>query len=347
MTRPSARARLAALVAAALVTLTACGPTGSDSEAVDPTSRPVYPEVTNYPDIPVIADIPYGTADGEPLLLDACFPGDADIDDPGSPPRPAIVVIHGGSWKHGDKANLNWRSTCQWFASEGFVAVSVNYRLVPTATFPAQLDDVQNAVRWLRDPAQVERYNLDPDRIGAFGGSAGGNLAALLGTVGSGSWTEDARVAAVAELSGPVDLREAIPTTDSYNEDFGEVVLEYLGCASYEGCPGAAKASPVFLADETDPPFFVGHSSEEFIPISQSTEFVKALRGQGIDTTFVTVEGTLHSIAMLDDDMRARVIEFFRAALGPDPFEATPDPLGGTPEPATPEPLPTATDPAG
>lgn len=324
MTRLIARAASAALAAAALLALAACGPTGTESTAVEPTAPAPYPESTSYPDIPIAADIPYGTADGEPLLLDACLPS-GPVE--GIAPRAAIVVIHGGSWQHGDKANLNWRSVCQWFASEGFVAVSVNYRLVPAATFPAQLDDVQAAVRWLRDPAQVERYNLDPDHIGAFGGSAGGNLSALLGTVGSGAWTDDARVAAVADLSGPVDLRTPIRTTDSYNQDFAQVVLDYLGCATYADCPGAAKASPVFLADETDPPFFVAHSTEEFIPIAQSDELVAALRDHGVDTTYVTVEGSLHSIAMLDDDLRARVIEFFREKLGPDPFAATPSPL--------------------
>ena len=329
MTRPTARAGLAALALAALLALAACGPTGSDSDRVDPTAQPVYPQVTSYPEIPVIQDIPYGTADGAPLLLDACFPADADIDDPGSPPRASIVVIHGGSWQHGDKANLNWRSVCQWLASEGFVAVSVNYRLVPTATFPAQLDDVQDAVRWLRDPAQVLRYNLDPDRIGAFGGSAGGNLSALLGTVGSGPWTDDARVAAVADLSGPVDLRKPIRTTDSYNQDFAQVVLDYLGCTTYADCPGVAKASPVFLADETDPPFFVAHSTDEFIPIKQSDELVAALRDHGVDTTYVTVAGSPHSIAMLDDDLRTRIITFFRDKLGQNAIELAPSPQPG------------------
>jgi len=323
MTRLVARAGIAALAAAALLSLAACGPTGSDSSRVEPTAPAVYPESTSYPDIPVAADIPYGTADDEPLLLDACLPA-GPVE--GIAPRAALVVIHGGSWQYGDKSNINWRSVCQWFASEGFVAVSVNYRLAPTATFPAQLDDVQAAVRWLRDPAQVERYNIDPDRIGAFGGSAGGNLAALLGTVGSGPWTDDARVAAVAELSGPVDLRSPIATMDSYNQDFAQVVLEYLGCTSYADCPGAAKASPVFLADETDPPFFVGHSTEEFIPIAQAAEFVEALRTQGIDTTYVTVKGTLHSIAMLDDDVRQRVIAFFRDKLGQVTLEFAPTP---------------------
>jgi len=325
MTRLITRAAFAALAAAALpTTLAACDPVGSESDRVDPTAQPVDPQVTSYPEIPVIADIPYGT-DAE-QKLDACFPGDADINDPSSAPRAAIVVIHGGSWQGGDKSSLNWRSVCQWFASEGFVAVSVNYRLVPAASFPAQLDDVQDAVRWLRDPAQVVRYNLDPDRIGAFGGSAGGNLAALLGTVGSGPWTDGARVAAVAELSGPVDLRKAIPTTEGYTKDFGQVVLDYLGCTSYSSCPGAAKASPAFLVDSTDPPFFVGHSTDEFIPISQAEKFVTALRDEGIDTTYVTIEGTLHSIAMLDDDVRSRVIAFFRSTLAQNAVELAPAP---------------------
>lgn len=316
MTRLTLTRTLGAVVAgAALLALGACGPTGDDSEEVTPTAQPVYPEVQTYPDIPVIEDIPYGTTDGQPLLLDACFPGDADIDDPAADPRPVIVSIHGGSWQRGDKANLNWRSVCQWFASEGFVAVSVNYRLAPAYTFPAQLDDVQDAVDWLRDPAQVVRYNIDPDRIGAFGGSAGGNLAALLGTTGSGSWTDGARVAAVAELSGPADIREPIVATDSYNMDFPTVQLEYLGCATFADCPTARRASPTALVDETDPPFFVGHSTDEFIPLSQSEELVETLRGAGIDTTFVTVEGTLHSIAMLDDDVRQRVIAFFKDKL--------------------------------
>jgi acetyl esterase len=311
-----ARALPVVVACVILLALGACGPTGDDSERIEPEALPVYPQFITYPDIPVIEDIPYGTANGEPLLLDACFPADAAIDDPGSPPRPVIVSIHGGSWQHGDKSNLNWRSVCQWFASEGFVAVSVNYRLAPAHTFPAQLDDVEQAVRWLRDPAQVRRYNIDPANIGAFGGSAGGNLAALLGTSGSGSWGQGARVGAVVDMSGPVDLRERIPTTDSYNQDFGTVVLQYVGCTDFVDCPAAAAASPVTLVDESDPPFFVAHSVDEFIPLSQAEGLVETLRADGVDTTFVTVEGSLHSIAMLDDGMRQRVIAFFRERLG-------------------------------
>lgn len=315
--RPRGILALAAGLGVLAVALVSCIASGSDSELVSPDTHPVYPQLSTYPDIPVIENVPFGSVDGEPLLLDACFPADAAIDDPDSEPRPVIVSIHGGSWMRGDKSNINWRSVCQWFASEGFVAVSVNYRLAPTHTFPAQLDDVQQAVRWLRDPAQVERYNIDPARIGAFGGSAGGNLAALLGTADAGGWTAGARVAAVADLSGPADLRTAISTTGGIDPDFGAVQLAFLGCASFDDCPSAIQASPYSQVDPTDPPFFIAHSIDEFIPVGQSEQLVETLRSAGIDTTFVTVEGTMHSIAMLDDDMKARIIEFFADKLAP------------------------------
>lgn len=327
MTRRTPTRVAGALVAgAALLAMAACAPTGDDSERVEPTAQPVYPQVQTYPDIPVLENLAYGTEPGQ--LLDACFPRDAGIDDPEGEPRAAILVIHGGSWQRGDKANLNWRAVCQWFASEGFVAASMNYRLAPAFPFPAQINDVRAAVEWLRDEQQVRRFDLDPDRIGVFGGSAGGNLAALIGTSGTGDWTTGSRVAAVAELSGPADLRERIPTTDSYNQDFGTVVLQYLGCADFASCTASGRASPVTLVDASDPPFFVGHSVDEFIPLSQSDALVEALRAAGVETTYVTVEGALHSIAMLDDDMRQRVIAFFRDALGQNAVELRPDAAG-------------------
>jgi acetyl esterase/lipase len=179
-------------------------------------------------------------------------------------------------------------------------------------------------VEWLRDPDQVRRFGIDPARIGVFGGSAGGNLAALMGTSGTGDLTTGSRVAAVAELSGPADLRERIPVTDSYNRDFGTVVLEYLGCPAFAGCDAAERASPVTLVDDTDPPFFVAHSVDEFIPLAQADGFVAALRDAGVDVSYVTVEGSLHSIAMLDDDMRQRVVAFFRDKLGQNAVELKP-----------------------
>src|SRR5262249_24172530 len=102
-------------------------------------------------------------------------------------PRPAIVVIHGGDWVQGDKSSFASRKygvpgNIEDFARLGFVAATINYRLPAEAPFPAALEDCKAAVRWLR--AHAREYNLDPMHIGAYGNSAGGHLALLLGMVG-------------------------------------------------------------------------------------------------------------------------------------------------------------------
>ena len=330
--QPRLRRALALLVGCGiLVGVAACAPTGSDSEFVEQDQPQIYPGLSTDPDIPVIENIAYSTRDGQSQYLDACFPEDAAIDEPAADPRAAIVVVHGGSWRRGDKANLNWRAVCQWLAGAGYVAVSINYRLAPEWSFPSQVDDVQDAVRWLRDPAIVDRYNIDPERIGAFGGSAGGHLVSLLGTIASGPRTDGARVAAVVDLSGPADLTGPITTTGGNDVDFAAVQLEFLGCTTWDDCPAAEKASPALYIDDSDPPFFIGHSIDEFIPLAQSEDFVEALRDGGVDVTFITVEGTAHSIAMLDEDMQARILEFYRVALAPPLMDDTDGSAEGDP----------------
>ncbi|MCU1549747.1 MAG: Acetyl esterase/lipase [Glaciihabitans sp.] len=311
-----ARSRLPvrlALVALAALSVTAlvagCAPTGSQSTRVTPKSQTLYHALQTYPNIPVMQNLQYGTADGTSLRLDLCLPKA----DPGATiaPRPAIIALHGGSWAHGDKSTIDWRSICQWLASEGYVAASVGYRLAPAHIYPAAIDDVRTAVEWMRAPKQVARFSIDPTLIGAFGGSAGANLAALLGTEGTGKLDSGYRVAAVAELSGPMNITASGPEL----ADFLPAERSYLGCQSLAACPNARGASPLFHIDSSDPPFFVGHSTAERIPLAQAEAFVTKLRAAGIDTTFVTVKGQLHSIAMLDKGMRERVAAFFHDKL--------------------------------
>lgn len=263
-------------------------------------------------------DLEYGVReDGTLLTLDVCRPAVADSALEGA--LPAVVSIHGGSWSRGDKANDDWRKVCLWLASEGFVAASVNYRLVPDAIFPAQLDDVGLAVEWLREPAQAERFGLDPRRIGAFGGSAGGSLAALLGTAGSGPLDEGSRVAAVAELSGPVGLGAGELDADGASEWMRSIVADYLGCVpapEADACPQAADASARTHLDPSDPPVFIGHAEAEAIPLGQSTRFAAGLGASGVPVELVVVPGDAHSIGILDEPMRARVAAFLHAQLG-------------------------------
>ncbi|MGW4929555.1 alpha/beta hydrolase fold domain-containing protein [Agromyces sp. NPDC004153] len=264
----------------------------------------------------VEADLEYGTReDGTLLTLDVCLPAADALEQQ----RPAVVSIHGGSWARGDKANADWRNVCLWLASEGFVAASVNFRLVPDARFPAAIDDVALAVEWLRSPEQVERFGIDPARIGAFGGSAGGNLAALLGTTGEGPLDEGSRVAAVAELSGPVGLSAAELAADGASPWLEGIVGEYLGCdpgAGLDACPQSADASPTSRVDPSDPPFFIGHAEQEVVPLGQSQRFIATLGAAGVPAQLVVVPGDAHSIGILDDALRPRVAAFLHAHLG-------------------------------
>lgn len=289
------------------VLLAGCAPTGADAVAIDPQIDPLGGDLSTYPDIPVEVDISYGAVDGVPLLLDACLPPDRD---PDADPVPGIIVIHGGSWREGRKDSVGWRSVCQWIAASGYPAFSIDYRLAPAHPFPAAFEDVQAAVAWLREEA--ERFGVDPERIGVFGGSAGGNLAALLGTSGSGPLDRGSRVAAVVELSGPIDL-----TGVDLTDDFAPLQLEYLGCRDFDDCPAAEMASPGTFIDDGDPPFFVAHSTTEKIPIAQSEDFVAALRDAGVDVEYVVADGTLHSIALLDDELKDRILAFYSRTLGP------------------------------
>jgi dipeptidyl aminopeptidase/acylaminoacyl peptidase len=118
-------------------------------------------------------------------------------------------------------------------------------------------------------------------------------------------------VAAVAELSGPIDLTGLAAT-----DDFIPVQLAYLGCTSETDCPAAIEASPFYDIDPTDPPFFVGHSTDEKIPLAQAEIFVAGLRANGVSVDFVTVTGRLHSIAMLDADLKKRIVDFFDGTIG-------------------------------
>lgn len=290
-------------------------------------------------DIDVAADVVYDIlADGTMLTLDVCSPAAGAL-------RPAVVSIHGGSWARGDKASSDWRAVCLWLASTGFVAYSVNYRLAPAAPFPAAIEDVSRAVEWIRAPENATTYGIDPDRIGVFGGSAGGNLAALLGARGTGSWTTGSRVASVAVLSAPFDLREAavaageatrrntwttaastppgaaVPAAPAaaaaaLTGDLRRITLRYLGCSTLTDCEAARAASALGAADADDPPVFIGTASEEFMPLTQATDYAAHLEKIGVVHTLVEVPGAAHSIGILDEPMRATVAAFLHSTLG-------------------------------
>lgn len=143
-----------------------------------------------------------------PSLRDNAHAMDIYVPANAKKPMPAILWIHGGAWRMGSKED----TPAPFFMKSGFLVASINYRFSNKAIFPAQLEDAKAAVRWLRDHAK--EYNIDPNRIAAFGNSAGGHLSALLGTTGDitaldgkfGNLKQSSKVQAVVDWCGPSDF---------------------------------------------------------------------------------------------------------------------------------------------
>jgi acetyl esterase/lipase len=240
-------------------------------------------EPATGPAIAVHENVVYGSVNGADLHLDVYEPAARAAE-----PRPAVVLIHGGGWISFDKSTM--RSMGNLLARHGFVAFAVDYRLFHDSQnrWPAQLDDVQRAVRWVR--ANAATYGVNPARIGAFGHSAGAQLAALLGMEDTRDNADPAlakyssKVQAVVDVSGPTDF-----TTERDPDDLA-FLTDFLG-ATYEKDPQVWRdASPAYHAAKDDAPFLIVHGIEDkSVPISQSQELYNKLQAAGVPVSFIKV----------------------------------------------------------
>jgi acetyl esterase/lipase len=208
---------------------------------------------------------------------------------PAAQSRPAIILIHGGGWMSLDKSTMTGMGN--FLAREGFVAFSVDYRLYDGTKnrWPAQLDDVQRAVRWVR--ANAATYGVDPEKIGAFGHSAGGQLAALLGMEETRDNSDTAlaryssRVQAVVDASGPSDF-----TSEWFLRNNVEFFTGFLGADSSQHAVWR-DASPALRATKGDAPFLVVHGTkDEMVAIAQAQELVDTLQAKGVPVSFVKID---------------------------------------------------------
>ncbi|HEX5734897.1 MAG TPA: alpha/beta hydrolase [Blastocatellia bacterium] len=243
-----------------------------------------------------IRNIEYARAGGHTLLLDLYLPAESTT------ALPLIVWVHGGGWASGDKGNGGHAAR---LTERGYAVASINYRLSWEDRFPAQIEDCKAAIRWLR--ANASRYNLDPDRIGVWGSSAGGHLAALLGTSGGveelegdlGNQDQSSRVQAVIDWYGPADLlrmqSESLPcgVIDHDSPLSPEALL--LGCPIQLCKDRARRASPVTYATSDDPPFLIMHGTEDcLVPPLQSRDMQEALAAVGVEATLKFIQGAGH-----------------------------------------------------
>ncbi len=256
----------------------------------------------------------------QPLRADVYMPR-------GEGPFPAVLLVHGGGWRRRDRSDMARLS--ERFAARGFVAVNTSYRFAPKFRFPAQLEDLRQALRWMHENAA--RHRLDPHRIGALGYSAGAHLVTLLATVSPGD-----------ELDGSPDDRTLRPRavvgggtpTDLRKFKGGRLVPEFLGATQQENPAVFALASPIVHVTPDDPPMFLYHGAwDALVPPSHAIDMKRALDAAGVRSELRIERGLGHMTTFaLGRSAHEGAIAFLERELGAGPLMTS---VSLTPAPET------------
>lgn len=324
--RPTApRAWLTALALLPTTLLAGILTAGGAIAAPDDTWLPGGAAITPAPGR--TTTLTYCSPSGVPMAMDVTEPAASAVR-----PAPAVLYVHGGGWFEGDRqpsglgAMLAGQDGALFLplrdelTRRGFVVASIDYRQAPLHRWPAQIEDAKCAVRFMR--AEAARLGIDPDRIGAWGSSAGGHLVAMLGTAGPdagfdvGQYLDrSSRLQAVVDMFGPTDLN-AMGDSSS----FGRTVVQI----SFGGARPAQKAaaSPVSYVAPGAPPFLILHGADDaLVRPHHSSDLASRLQAAGVPATLVMVQHTGHSMATPGQrpspaEITAMVADFFGATLG-------------------------------
>jgi acetyl esterase/lipase len=252
-------------------------PTSTPTPGVSPAPFTRYGET--------LLDVTYCNMGSVAQKMDVYFPEEGG-------PWPALVYVHGGAWMHGDKSEAALFARAM--TAQGYLVISLNYRLYPTGQYPAMIEDVKCAIRSLR--AHAGEYNLDPNRIGAMGVSAGGHLVSLLGTADDNTeWDvgeyldQSTRVQAVVAMAPVTDLTRHFPNAD----------IELMRQVGF-GEENIVQASPITHITLDDPPFLLIHGDQdELVPVEQSQLMYERLVEAGVPAQLVIVKNARHSMSAL------------------------------------------------
>jgi acetyl esterase/lipase len=281
----------------------------------------VSAEVARAGSFTTFTAIEYESVDSKPILMDLRVPDDDVL-------HPVILYLHSGAWVTGDR----FGGPVIREASRGYAVASIDYRLAPQYTWPAQIEDCKTAIRWLR--ANAARYRLDPNRIAVFGTSAGGHLAAMLGTTSNhpefeamelGNPQFSSAVSAVVDFYGPTDLLQlqdqslhCYPGLDGNEYYMPPSIL--LGCPIQECKDKAATANPITYVSAGDPPFLIMQGMLDcLVPWRQSQILYDALKQNGVDATLVLLPTAQHSDRQFDQPKHQQTVDDFldRTLRGP------------------------------
>jgi acetyl esterase/lipase len=209
---------------------------------------------------------------------------------------PLVVMVHGGCWIDGGRVDYNYYGVK--LAELGYAAATVDYRVADQARYPAAVDEVRNAIQWLKDHAKT--YNFDPDRIALLGGSAGGHLVELIGYSANTPTAEHPdgpgpKLKAIVAFYGWSDLTEPGVRDAYWNEAF-------LG-KKYEDAPQLYKeASPITHVSKQSPPTILLQGTiDAIVPLSQSVKLAEALEANNVPYIYAPFEGQFHAFDYFQD----------------------------------------------
>jgi alpha-L-fucosidase 2 len=253
-------------------------------------------------------DIEYGTAAGESLKLDAYVPD-------GAGPFPAVILVHGGGWTSGDKSGGPKKGYMapmhEPLQKAGFAWFSINYRLAPKHRYPACIEDVETAIRWVK--AHAKEYRLDPKRIALSGESAGGHLVGLAAV----RMDDSTRLAAVVPFYGVFDMTQGLAPGANLRTNF----VALFGRTSFDTEAEAVlrDASPLLRVKRGLPPILLVHGDgDKTVPYEQSARFLAKLREAGVPSELITIPGGPHGMlpwATIAPDFGDRVVAWLKQTL--------------------------------
>jgi acetyl esterase/lipase len=269
-------------------------------------------EFTSKFEVIVQSDIVFAEVDGVKLLVDLHLPKGAEN-------PPLVMFIHGGGWSNGDRK----RCKLAWTAQSGYAIASVEYRLSHEALFPAQIHDCKGALRWLR--AHQTDYGIDAERVVVAGTSAGGHLAALMGTSGgvielegttAGNADQSSLVQGVIDYYGPTDFILRSKNQPSKTEDAAGNVYKLLGGPVSKKQDLAHLASPVYHVRVGDPPLLIVHGeNDKTVNLSQSNRLMTTYQDNKLDVQLHIELGKGHGWKSPSGIERELVLQFLKRCL--------------------------------
>lgn len=217
---------------------------------------------------------------------------------------PAVLVFHGGGWREGTKEGVA-RRLCPSFLSRGISVVNVEYRKAPRYPAPAAVDDARAAAEFVRREARM--YGIDAQRIAAFGESAGGHLALMMG------FSQGAPVRAIVSMAGVTDLVAALENGGETGNAIGEWIQRQPALMEL-----ARQLSPVSCVRPGVPPVLTVHGdADAVVPLSQAERLTQRLREAGDRAELIVVHGAGHGLSPAEwVSVEPRIFSFLEEAVG-------------------------------